>query len=551
MKKVKVKKIICAVMSALMSLSLSACGNKDSVVEDYGTQDSEVVSSNEVEDTASATDSNSLNVSKASDKTLKEFFGDRVDWDDDFEIKGVPCSVNTYYDVMDIDGLDVYNMVLQGDGLDKEDDLVKALFGSTGKKLEEISYKNETDYMPLLYKYREIVNYSDFAGSEHNWEEEVYSDPLDYSVINSDFPEVYKWIDKENLYIHMYEGEYEGCKYSLLLGYDKNLLTRYIFLEPVSIKEYFSGNEYKTLLVTGSSDAIGNPLPISNACDIDSEELKNQAELFLKDDLLLDGSIDLTENPDQFMLLSVNHLAGYSSYANVISPNSTVFDKGRSVLMFTDSDYVSTIRRASEGSNVTYSILAEQRDVYDEYKQAHPNTQMSEEAFISSASSVVDELLDEPYSTVDGYALYLGNDSLIDIDNHNFFSMMMTDVPNYGIIKYTSKGLYGVDLCLLNEVTDIVPNVQLLEFDRVIESVKASLNEVLDLSKMKNPQSLNISAMGIGYYSYFEDENSSIYSKIPVWNFQLVGDNDGNKIASVVVNAMDGNLIEINYWGVE
>ena len=57
--------------------------------------------------------------------------------------------------------------------------------------------------------------------------------------------------------------------------------------------------------------------------------------------------------------------------------------------------------------------------------------------------------------------------------------------------------------------------------------------------------------MGIGYYSYFEDENSSIYSKIPVWNFQLVGDNDGNKIASVVVNAMDGNLIEINYWGVE
>ena len=56
----------------------------------------------------------------------------------------------------DIGSIKVYEGHLAYDFKDEEEGIVNSLFGSTSKKLEEISYQNSTAFLPFLYKYRKL-----------------------------------------------------------------------------------------------------------------------------------------------------------------------------------------------------------------------------------------------------------------------------------------------------------------------------------------------------------------------------------------------------------
>ena len=69
---------------------------------------------------------------------------------------------------------------------------------------------------------------------------------------------------------------------------------------------------------------------------------------------------------------------------------------------------------------------------------------------------------------------------------------------------------------------------------------------------MGDPKELTINGGALLYGPYYEDGNTSEYSKIPVWQFNVNGDNvnvdeDGvSGVVSVSINAMDGSVCSMD-----
>jgi hypothetical protein len=83
----------------------------------------------------------------------------------------------------------------------------------------------------------------------------------------------------------MYEGDYEGTRFCLLLAYDRYAEKRTIFFDPVSINEYFPDKDYRTLYIEGSNDSQSQPLEIENQCTKSIDEVKEEASQFLEEKL--------------------------------------------------------------------------------------------------------------------------------------------------------------------------------------------------------------------------------------------------------------------------
>ena len=133
----------------------------------------------------------------------------------------------------------------------------------------------------------------------------------------------------------------------------------------------------------------------------------------------------------------------------------------------------------------------------------------------------------------------------------NYMSTFNMGLTNKGIIKVTSKGIYGVDLEICEETTDVVENVKLLDTEKIKESIKEELADRFEPEKLDNPSTVQVRDMSLNYAPYSEDNSKEEYMTIPIWNITLLGNYDGTHMASVRVNAMDGSIIDINYWSFE
>ena len=526
--------------SLIICLLLASCGKSDEVVvDDYAesVDDSSKVSN--------STDTDSVRYNSSNETSLKDLYGDRLTWKDSFVVDDSSVNVDTYYMVPDEPGLNVYHNTYYDDGLADEAAIVQALFGDTGKKLEEIKYTNETDYMTMLYKYRDIKSIYDQYTAPMDDDEDVIilSAEENHFVIDSSFTETYKWLDDDKMYIHMYEGTYEGIKFGLILAYNYISKAKYIFFEPISIKDYFPDFNCKSLFITTSIDTAGNPVEIDNNCSDSIEEIKLQASDFLSNKLLLKNDIPVTEDSSLYRIPMANNYVSYM-YAGLWNN----LDEGPSVLRFTDVDYISSIDTYYEYKGVDYSILAEQKDIYKEYLETHEGDSFFD--FMSSFSSDKSDRIEEGDSFVDGYAVYLDDGANLFANDAEMYSSVMTQ-NSVGIIQYTSRGLYSADITLYSKTIDITENVKLLEFDQITESLKEELQEpgTLDMDKLKDPHKINIYRYNLTYYPYWGDmdSDSGEFMFIPVWDFFVVGDTSGNQTADIYVNAMDGSLVEIFY----
>ena len=540
MLRVKIKRYICAALSILICLGSTSCGKHLTVVDEYGRQDDSSGNTTQLSTGGDAY------YEQSGGESIQDIFGPSISWRDDFTVGDIPVKVSAYYDVPDIDGVNVFHNKKIGDGLDQEDAIVKSLFGDTAEKLEEIKYINEYDYLPMMYEYREIVREFNMVNPDVGDDDpEKYY--IDHSVITASTGEVYKWKDENNLYIHMYEGQYEGTRFGLLLAYNFFNHCKYIFFEPISIKDYYPEYDFKSLLVAGSNNFAGQAQDLDNKCSENIEMLKQDTEALLSDTFRLGDFVTVTEDADQYKTLNVDNLASFVYYGY----GTNEIDPGSSVLMFSDADYISTLKKGAEGQSVDYNILADQRDLYTEYSQDHD---MDIYSFIMSESQSANADVVEPEFTVDGYALYVmgGYSSLMDM-----YSMFMPS-GNTGIVKYTSKGLYSVNLKIYDETLGVTENVKLLEFDKLEEAFKAGLAERDDFSlerfKPENlpaPTYVSIGSMGLTYYAYSENEDSDEYDYIPAWQFLATGDGAMGNPGTIYVNAIDGSIIDIQYWGIE
>ena len=562
------KKAVGLIMVPALCISLSACGKStDTVVDDYGLKEGTVVSSDtnsdgsvqgsSKEDTiSSAGDSTSENnisgagsliFKKGDEKTLQDTFSQTVRWQEEFAIGDTSINANATYSIPDTDYLNVYNMLHLDDGKSDEEAIVKALFGDTSQKIDMLEYKNQYDYMPLFYKYRSILIDREIYCRNQGKSSTYSIDIMDKSIIDSTFSDIYNWKDSDDMYIHMYEGDYLGQRFTLLLAYDYMAHKRYIFFEPLNVNEYFPEFSAKTLLITGSNDSTGKALELNNACEESIEDIKYHALSFMEEKLGIKSGYRITEDSEKYREFMSDSLIESTSPIYVVGANIS-YDYGLSVLKFSDSDFLTTLRSDREGLSVDYNILAEQRDLHAEYIAEHPNSQKTIYELLYSQSPLISDI-EEPNFNVDGYAVYIDTEGKHDAEQESISGDYINLNPsNAGCFKYTSKGLYGVDLELSNQIIDVTENVQLLEFDKIIERTKSEMETKLDTSVLDSPSSFKLIDMQLDYGEYFENEGDTSYYEIPTWYFYLIADDNPAKVILVSVNAMDGSITDTVYW---
>ena len=547
MRNIKFKKVISCVLAVTLCLSAGGCGKGKTVVDDYGAEAGGT-------DTAatSSTYTDGISVESGNGQALRDIYGKKVEWKDEFNIKGIPFEMNINYTVPELDGLNVYTKKAVNDGKADEEKIVEALFGDSAKKLEELKYVNETDYMPMMYKYREIKQTSEYymAVDDSEADDEWIGMDRDYTIITSASTESFKWVDDQNMYIHMYEGDYKGERFGLILAYDYVASVKYIFFEPISIKDYYPEHDFKSLYVAESNTMMGEPIEYDNKCTKSMSDIRSEADTFLKDKLQMGGVVETTESSEIYKFTVTDNLASFMN-STFITGSFVNIERGNSVLMFSDSDYLSTIRAGTEGQGVDYSILAEQKDLYAEYLASHEGSEISVYEFLASQGQDIKEAVGEPNFYVDGYALFLGTEYDALAGDFNYMSTFNMGLTNKGIIKVTSKGIYGVDLEICEETTDVVENVKLLDTEKIKESIKEELADRFEPEKLENPSTVQVRDMSLNYAPYSEDNSKEEYMTIPIWNITLLGNYDGTHMASVRVNAMDGSIIDINYWSFE
>ena len=164
---------------------------------------------------------------------------------------------------------------------------------------------------------------------------------------------------------------------------------------------------------------------------------------------------------------------------------------------------------------------------------------------------------------IDGYAVFLDSPfSCGDYSNIKY---------NTGAIKVTSNGLYSVDIIQNCSVTGVGEEAKLRSFDSIKECFLAEAEKELDLSEMKNPETLIIEdAVYLNYVvdykdgkddedkkmkneeeneddimEYREDPNRA-YKFVPCWRFSVSSKND--VVADFIINASDGSLEELYYY---
>ncbi len=520
MRRSNYKKHLATFLSFIFVLSLTGCGKKDTVVDDYG--------SGSTDSSSSSTDAA---YAKGDGQTLQSKFGDWAKWNEDFSVQGVPTSVNTSIPIPDSEYLNVYKQRSVTQGQEDEDKIVKNLFGNSAKKLEEIKYTNETDYITFLYKYREI--YHEIQGDLYNYFTDAASFRNTMAAIDSSCEDVYKWIDEDkNYYIHMYEGKYNGIRYGLIYAFDYNSGKKYVFFDPISISDVFPGSDYKTVVYEGNGDTLEKTQNIKNECTLTKDEVKQQAKDFLEDKLgIAEADNNITEDAEMF------HMSvGLWTYA-------LIDDRSMTRLAFSNTDYYTTLQSTKVQSARGISRVAAQEDKIAD-KMEKNNDDFYETLYANTANGTNDTKL-----TRNGYAVYLEDPSSSLVKSSDSI-ILSTD--NVGMIKVTDRGVYGVDIVMMSETEDVIENVELLDFEKIQESLKNALEEKLDLKKMGDPKGLTINGGALMYEPYYEEGNTDECSKIPVWQFTVTSDNvkvgeDGaSGVMDVSINAMDGSVCSMN-----
>lgn len=566
----KAKKVVAGLLGVSMIFSLYGCGKKKEDFADYGNIQEEAGNDIQASNSVNVSDSKALSaVDSISDEVV---FSD-ISWiQDSLSIKGVPTSAKVGKQSFDIKDRHIYEGQNVPDFKESEDRIIKSLFGDSAKKIEQLSYKDSSSYIPFLYKCQFLkyrldhnTNYAELELSEMPYK--LYQKPIKASTA-----ETYKWVDNDEYSIHMYEGNYNNKRFGLILAYDYFLCTRYVFFEPISIEEYFPDCNYKTLNLSYAPELMEDTKNLENKCEYSNEEVKEIASDFLRETLDF-GQEDLCFTDEGFLYsgmvwaigMQPEYVPNYSNLDEKKEWDEAASREQNTVsLVFSDSDCVSTL--ANDGTYIPtsgYFRLTEQDydiptngDIFNAAMDKNfENTTPDKDGNVPLGESINYQ--------IDGYAVFLDSPfSCGDYSNIKY---------NTGAIKVTSNGLYSVDIIQNCSVTGVGEEAKLRSFDSIKECFLAEAEKELDLSEMKNPETLIIEdAVYLNYVvdykdgkddedkkmkneeeneddimEYREDPNRA-YKFVPCWRFSVSSKND--VVADFIINASDGSLEELYYY---
>lgn len=175
-----------------------------------------------------------------------------LDWNDNLQMDrfNVKTSIRGKQTILN-DDVKIYTCSRVDDFGQEEINIVEALFGKDYTKLESVSCSDGSSYIPLINKYKSLM--ADFEQYDKGAVDEKAAPDLsaksfvtNYQSTNVSENEKFKWTDNDKYHIHMYEGNYNGERFSLLLAYDNVRNVKYTFFHPVDIKDYYPEWESST-----------------------------------------------------------------------------------------------------------------------------------------------------------------------------------------------------------------------------------------------------------------------------------------------------------------
>ena len=530
------KKIIASLLIITSIISSAGCGRSNASVEvsDYGPGGTDKSSKAKITSVDPGFDeSEPIDIS--------------LDWDEElsYHNKDVSISIDENYHFMSGD-IKQYTMSRVSDFKESESSILYELFGKSYKKLESISYVDGVKYMPFLYKYRTLIE--TFEKDENTSLEQdldvtnqTFYDFIGNHkpLIDSSFSENYKWVDKENYYIHMYEGKYNNIDFGLILAYDNINKARYIYFKPISIDDYYPEKEIKTMELFNSVDNFGNRC-LDNTCIYSEEEATNYIREFLTESLGM--SVEDSELGYNYKVYSVKSEPIVGSIQGAYF-GTEKGGEGISQITFSDTDYISTLNSYSPEFEIPEGMAFTRADAFPRSIELLAKQDDPAKA-VDNGSGFMEYIVSGRYDDnttgsgnfiTDGYALYINPSFQRDFETNSGIRMLSDEPVNTGVIEITSKGILGADIIQMLDVENI-------QYKKLadMENVKATVRDVLTYGQLDDyrPDWEGVLIRDASLITYIDQDTSGI----PAWAFSM---QDANVFdtARIIINAETGEFV--------
>ena len=461
----KVKKVVAVVLVGMFLLA--GCGKRDVTVDDYG----------------SGNNGSAKEGSSGEAKSLTEMLGGKVvDSDQSFTIGTKSARLDVRYTVRETDELYSYNVKrIQKDDI-REDDIVQNLFGDTGKKVSDTR-----DKMNMEQGDSYLLVYANMYAVYQN-------DPdVDMSELECD-----SWVDKDNYYLHNYEGTYNGIDYELLIGYSNEYREMYLSFYPKDLCDI-------------SGDADKNYFEVTNPDGMYYNYINSAPKNYNIPEVMADRPNKCTLSDDDLMT-KVNEMLSKKIFVSY--PETSI----------------------SFYANMSGGVVDESQELTK-----------CECLFFNMDNPVLDDTFSGGLR--DGYGCSL----MYKFCNQNILAKgeMADGLYFYNDKKQTmfvnNDGVFAFDMVVNYSFGEIAnENLQLLSFD---EAMNAFVKEAQDAIPAESTKAmtgdLTFRNIDLYYYAVPTGEGADECEFVPVWVVQA--DSDRGPIARIIINAVDGSLVEAYY----
>ena len=271
---------------AMCCMLLGGCGKNDvDMISDYG---SEKVAPQEIR----ITEENERDavVNPGSEAEAHELFGEgTVKWNETFTAydEAVQCNIDVEFERILGKYLPTYKCIQINSESFHEEEIVQNLFGENARKRTDLVLTQDNgDSYKLM---QSITGFLYSAGE-----------------IDVDETAITPWIEKDNYFVHTYEGIYRNSDCQLAIGYSSELGKAYLAMYAKNPGEMIGHPEYGAVEASGVVKEYCGPVysmvtyeedskkAMPNNCNLSQEEQLEKVNTFMKDYLLLDC------NPDSF-----------------------------------------------------------------------------------------------------------------------------------------------------------------------------------------------------------------------------------------------------------
>ena len=97
-------------------------------------------------------------------------------------------------------------------------------------------------------------------------------------------------------------------------------------------------------------------------------------------------------------------------------------------------------------------------------------------------------------------------------------------------------------------VEELAEHARLLSFDNAVGNFISCIGDVLDLTRV-NADNLTFNLNGLFYYPIINPKKENEYTYAPIWQWTIsAGDDRTQRLAGEIIqNAIDGNIVSIEY----